>query len=81
MISARMMKISARMSEAIGTSTEHVFGAIHTDRLNLAGLRNSTRQVSDNIREAGKALSEKTNITNDTFIKVEKVLPKGKEVE
>lgn len=80
MISAKMMKISAMMSEALGTSTEHVYGAstIQTDRLSIMRLRNSAKPVLDNIEKAEKALKEKTNLSNDTFMKVEKGLPQGK---
>lgn len=80
MISAKMMKISAMMSEALGTSTEHVYGAsaIHTDRLSIKRLCNSAKQALDNIEKAEKALKEKTNLSNDTFMKVEKGLPQGK---
>lgn len=83
MISVRMMKISAMMKEAMGTSAEHVYGAsaVHTDKLSLMRLRNSANQVSDNIAKTGKALKEKSNLADDTFVSAEKALHDGKKVE
>lgn len=83
MISVRMMKISARMKEAMGTSAEHVYGGAMgmPQKSSLMRLRNSVKSVSDEISKAGKALKEKTNLADDTFVSAEKVLHDGNKVE
>lgn len=70
MISAKMLKISARLNDKLGVSSEHVFGQIGSlekARNNELSVQKISSKIAEQMSDVCKVCRKKLNLAKDTF--------------